>query len=171
MRLSLVLPVLMLAACGGSDPHPPAPQCVSNATCTADQVCFDGACVDSLAVAYRVELSIQVAPTEPDGTAWDNDGSPPDVEAQLDFADPTPQLSFDSVESFHATWTPRLVGFKTGQTLSLHVDDADTFGGSDFICNVSLPELRSFLHAGGASVDGTSCQVNVAATPMDPGSP
>lgn len=164
-----LLVLLALCAGCGPDPHPPPPQCTSNAGCAATEVCFDGRCVDALSVSYRLALSIDVAPTEPDGTAWDSDGSPPDVKAQLESGG-EPVTNFETQETFHAGWSPRLLGFQAGQSLALHVDDDDPVG-SDFICGIQLPELVAFLHQGGLQADGTSCHAVLSATPIDPRGP
>lgn len=170
---ALGLFALGLLACG-PERHVPPPQCTGNATCAATEVCFGGRCVDALSPPYHLALSIDVAPHEPDGTPWDSDGSPPDVEADLQLPDAgntpdgAPLLHWNDLETFHASWEPQLVGFKAGQQpLSLHVVDADPFG-SDFICEVQITDVRGFLHLGGVGVDGTSCRVNLAAVPLDP---
>ena len=159
---------LALVACGSDNKA--GPSCGANADCGASQVCAQGSCADALSVAYEVTLAIDVASTEPDGTPWDSDGSPPDVSASLSPIQTgssipgAPILQWDTDESFHPSWTPQQTTF-TGSQLQLDANDDDTFGSGDHICTVQLPEIVGFLHQGGGQVESGSCRVSLTITP------
>jgi len=173
MKLPLVIFMLAiaLAACGGHDSEP-APVCTNNAGCAPTLVCLTGQCVDALTQQYSVSLKISVAQLEPDGTEWDGDGSPPDVEVTLGPASGgnafTGQdvLSWGVQETFNASW-PAVVAQFNGDALALTAQDSDPFG-ADSICTVAMPDTVSLLHQAGGVFSATSCQVTLALTPVAP---
>ena len=159
---------LALVACGGHD-SAPIPQCTTNAGCANTAVCLSGQCVDALTQQYAVTLKIAVAQQEPDGTLWDSDGSPPDVEATLGSASSSAGqgvLSWAVQETFTASW-PAVVTHFTGEALVLAAQDSDPFG-ADPICTIDLPDTVSLLHQGSLVSNATSCQVTIALTPVAP---
>jgi hypothetical protein len=96
--------------------------------------------------------SSTVAPTEPDGTAWDSDGSAPDPYAKVYYNDAllttTPNIS----NSYTATWDDVLPPFTIDRGDKLRVEeyDSDPIGDGDLILicpgedvEVQADELRA----------------------------
>ncbi len=138
--------------------------CAKNSDCAADEVCASQACRRAVAASYTVQLMVQVSPRAPDGSQWDDDGSPPD---------PTPTLSITTAQTlvgfpnesntYTGTWTQAGVSLGalddyTGDgSFALSVVDSDPFG-SDAICSLTFSgTVIDLLHQGQLSTASGAC--------------
>jgi hypothetical protein len=88
--------------------------------------------------------SSTVSQSEPDGTAWDIDGSPPDPYAKVYFDDNEISTTSTVSDSFTATWDDVIqpMVIVKGDKLRVEEYDADTFGDGDAILVCPGPEIE-----------------------------
>lgn len=79
--------------------------------------------------------STTVAQTEPNGTLWDVDNSPPDPYAKVFFNDTQVSTTTVVSDSYTGTWDDVLPPFTINRGDKLRVEeyDSDTFGDGDLI--------------------------------------
>ncbi len=122
----------------GSPPKTSMP-CEDNEDCASEDVCAvaDGVCVAAHGHMYRIHLlELQVPSASPDGTQWDDDGSPPDpqclasIDGGFDYGTP------DQRDTYTATWTSdrttraKIIGTRSEVLLRCWDDDSDAEGES-----------------------------------------
>ena len=115
--------------------------CTSDPTCavacTGNDVCVRGECENAYDRNWTFTAkSIDVAATEPDGTAWDSsDGSPPDPYALIVVDNATVLRTRVQSDSYTADWEQVSVPvlLTANNTFQVSAVDSDTFGDGDLI--------------------------------------
>lgn len=140
MRLKAVWSALAAAAlvlgCGstrGRDDDPDGgepPECSETPTCGPQEVCLEGQCEPAYGLIYRVGLtSVHLSRShDPDGSAWDEDGSPPDpyVCLRFGYGDDVEEHCTDPEEDSYDPWFGSFtVETLIGDRRALEVDVCD----------------------------------------------